>query len=80
MPPGLNNDTRTSDELRALATWYREYAETADNPMIWDYRLTTAEDLERQASDLEVREPYLTVNASKNAHGTVPYLAVRPVS
>jgi hypothetical protein len=57
MSPGLNNDARTSDELRALATWYREYAETAGNPMIWDYRLTTAEDLERQASDLEVREP-----------------------
>jgi hypothetical protein len=41
---------RTSDELRALASWYRNFAEQAGNPMIWDYRVSTAEDLERQAS------------------------------
>jgi hypothetical protein len=45
--------TRTSAELRVLAAWYRDYAEVAGNPMIWDYRLNTAEDLERQASKLE---------------------------
>jgi hypothetical protein len=46
---------KSSAELRALAAWYRDYAELAGNPMIWDYRLGTAEDLERQASDLERR-------------------------
>jgi hypothetical protein len=45
--------TRTSDELRVLAQWYRDYAEVAGSTVIWDYRLSTAEDLERQASDLE---------------------------
>ena len=41
------------DALRALAAWYRDYAEQADSPVIWDYRLSTAEDLERRASTLE---------------------------
>jgi hypothetical protein len=44
-----------SKELRALAAWYREYAEQAGSTMIWDYRLSTAEDLERQASALELQ-------------------------
>ena len=44
-----------SEELRALAAWYREYAEQAGSTVIWDYRLSTAEDLERQASALELR-------------------------
>ena len=48
-----NEATRTSAELRVLAAWYRDYAEAAGNPMIWDYRLSTAEDLEQQASKLE---------------------------
>jgi hypothetical protein len=44
-----------SKELRALAAWYREYAEQAGSTVIWDYRLSTAEDLERKASALELR-------------------------
>ena len=40
-------------ELRALAGWYRDYAEQAGSAVIWDYRLSTAEDLERHASALE---------------------------
>jgi len=44
-----------SGELRALAAWYREYAELAGNPTIWASRVGTAEDLERDASDLEQR-------------------------
>ena len=42
-------------DLRALAAWYREYAELAGNPSIWASRVMTAEDLEREASDLEQR-------------------------
>ena len=38
--------------LRALAAWYREYAEATDNPTIWNFRLSTAEELERQAAEL----------------------------
>ena len=51
-----NEETRTSKELRVLAAWYRDYAEMAGSTVIWDYRLSTAEDLERQASDMERQE------------------------
>ena len=36
-----------------LAGWYREFAERAGNPVIWDGRLRTAKDLEREADRLE---------------------------
>jgi hypothetical protein len=42
-----------AQKLRDLASWYREFAERAGNPAIWDARLRTAEDLEREASSLE---------------------------
>jgi hypothetical protein len=41
--------------LRTLAAWYRDYAERAGSTLVWDYRLSTAEDLERQASALELQ-------------------------
>lgn len=44
---------RSAAELRALASWYRQYAELAANPAIWSSRLSTAEELERQASAAE---------------------------
>jgi hypothetical protein len=40
-------------ELRKLAAWYREFAERAGNPLIWDARLQTADDLEAEADRLE---------------------------
>ncbi len=39
--------------LRQLAFWYREQAERAGNPVIWDARLRTAEDLEAEADRIE---------------------------
>jgi hypothetical protein len=42
-------------KLRDLATWYREFAERTENPTIWDSRLRTADDLEREAEALESR-------------------------
>ena len=47
--------TKAPEELRTLAAWYRDYAERAGSTLIWDYRLNTAGDLERQASALELR-------------------------
>jgi len=41
------------ERLRELASWYREYAERAADPMIWDTRIRTAEDLEAEAARLE---------------------------
>jgi hypothetical protein len=42
-----------AQKLRDLASWYREFADRAANPAIWDARLRTAEDLEREAAELE---------------------------
>ena len=42
-----------SIKLRDLAAWYREQAERAENPVIWDARLRTAEDLENEADRIE---------------------------
>ena len=39
--------------LRELAHWYREFAERAGNPVIWEARLRTAAELEREADRLE---------------------------
>jgi hypothetical protein len=44
-----------AQRLRDLAAWYREFAERTENPAIWDSRLRTAEDLEREAEALESR-------------------------
>jgi hypothetical protein len=40
-------------KLRELAFWYREFAERAGNPAIWEARLRTARDLEREGARLE---------------------------
>jgi len=42
-------------KLRDLASWHREFAERTENPTIWDARLRTAEDLEREAGNIEAR-------------------------
>ncbi|MBV8088053.1 MAG: hypothetical protein JO139_00480 [Alphaproteobacteria bacterium] len=42
--------TETSpSKLRELASWYRDFAERAGNPMIWEARLRTAKELEAEA-------------------------------
>src|ERR1051325_10421213 len=43
------------EKLRALASWYREIAERAGNPFIWEARLRTAEDLDAEADRIEER-------------------------
>jgi hypothetical protein len=54
-----------AQKLRDLASWYREFAERAENPAIWDSRLRTAEELEREAGNLESRrERHLLAKAS----------------
>jgi hypothetical protein len=36
--------------LRNLAAWYREFAERAGEPWIWDARLRRADELEQEAT------------------------------
>lgn len=45
----------TIEELEALAVWHRANAEYAGSDWVWEARLRTAEDLERQAADLRAR-------------------------
>jgi len=44
------------NQLRALASWYREFAERAENPAIWDSRLRMAEDLDAEAMRLDTSQ------------------------
>jgi hypothetical protein len=53
-----------AQKLRDLASWYREFAERAENPAIWDARLRTAEDLEREALNIESRSEHRLERAS----------------
>ena len=41
--------------LRKLAAWYREFADRAGNPMIWECRLRTAQELDAEADRIEIR-------------------------
>ena len=41
------------DKLRELASWYREFAERAGNPAIWEGRLRMADDLDDEAERIE---------------------------
>lgn len=45
----------TAVELRELAAWYRQLAERAGDPRIWEARLLTAEKLEAEADRLEAK-------------------------
>jgi len=40
-------------KLRELASWYRDFAERAGNPAIWQARLRTAKELEAEADLVE---------------------------
>jgi hypothetical protein len=52
-------DERPKDprRLRELAAWFREFAERAGDPVIWEARLRTAAELEREADLLENQRP-----------------------
>ena len=42
-----------SVKIRELALWYRKQAERTENPVIWDARLRTAEELDAEADRIE---------------------------
>ena len=52
-------------DLRALAVWYREFAERTQNTTIWEARIRTAEELEMNAQTLEAR----TLQSAEGAIG-----------
>jgi hypothetical protein len=54
MAPIRTDPTETNpSKLRELASWYRDFAERAGNPAIWEGRLRTASKLEAEADLLE---------------------------
>jgi len=48
------------DMLRQLAAWYREFAERAGNPWIWEARLRRAKELEAEANRVEAKLALVT--------------------
>lgn len=40
-------------KLRELAAWYREFAERAGNPTIWEARLRMADELDAEADHID---------------------------
>ena len=44
-----------AQELRELAAWYRDFAERAGSPWIWEARLRRARELEREADGLAAK-------------------------
>jgi replicative superfamily II helicase len=47
--------TATVERLEELAAWHRANAAHAGSPWVWEARLLTAEELERQAAELRAR-------------------------
>lgn len=56
-----------STKLRNLAKWYRDLAEKAGEPWIWEARIRQAQELEREADLLaeETDEGGITISLSK---------------
>jgi hypothetical protein len=48
------------NKLRQLAAWYREFAERAGNPWIWEAQLRTAKELEAEADGVEAKLALVT--------------------
>ena len=69
---------RDTAKLRALAAWYREYADRAGNPSIWEARLRMAEDLEQEANRLDRIRPTAVVSACETKRRTTRLRADRP--
>jgi hypothetical protein len=50
--PGAEERHEKQRRLSKLAHWYREFAEKAGDPAIWEARLRTAKELEQEADRL----------------------------
>jgi len=63
-------DTRieTIEGLEELAAWHRAAAERAGAAWVWEARLRTAEELERQAADTRARlsSPWTKLSAARH--------------
>ena len=63
----MNDVMNEAQRLRALAAWYRDFAERAGASWIWQARLRHADALERQADELEMRATRADPSATSRA-------------
>jgi len=61
---GITNMDANPSKLRELACWYREFAEKAGNPVIWEARLHTAQQLETEADQIERHQSVRSNNST----------------
>jgi hypothetical protein len=64
---GNFSELPTVTKLRGLASWYREFAEKAASPWIWEDRLRRARELDREADILADRHSARSVGAIDTA-------------
>jgi len=58
--------------LRNLAAWYREFADKAGAPWIWEARLRYAEELDREADLIADRASVRSATTIKGARDAAP--------
>src|SRR6267143_3474224 len=67
----LNRESMMPDsvELRKRAEWYREFAERAGTPWVWEARLKTAKRLEAEADRVELEQERDNLPSPKGGAG-----------
>ena len=61
------NPLETIQRLETLAAWHRINAEHAGADWVWEARLRTAEDLERQATEMRRSVRYCVSDGTKSS-------------
>ena len=61
------NPLETIERLETLAAWHRINAEHAGADWVWEARLRTAEDLERQAAEMRRTVRYCVSDRAKSS-------------
>jgi hypothetical protein len=72
-------DIETINRLEQLAAWHRINADRAGADWVWEARLRTAEDLERQAAELRHRLFAATTTVRATASHAAADESTRPV-
>ena len=80
--PMLSAAASTPNEVQAvirlrrnLAAWYREFADKAGAPWIWEARLRYAEELDREADLIAERASVRSAATTKAACNTAPLVS-----
>ena len=66
------NEVHEIIRLRNLAAWYREFADKAGTPWVWEARLRHGEELDREANLMAVGGSMRSAATIKGARDAVP--------